>query len=298
MLTISDVIRVNREEQGISQEELSYGICSVSNLSRIENGVQIPSRATYEALMQRMGLSPEIYPSFKNDHELEAFRLKHAISEKFTAGQYKETMVLLEKLNQIPKLDKVYGQFILYVKALLLREEGGTPEELLESLKTVVKLSIKEFNPKKILRLVLTKDELSMLNNLAIAYYETGNEEEGINILYKVKEYIEKKIVDDEGISSTYTKILYNLSKWVGLKGENEEAIKLCDIGIANCLAYGRYRSFGNLLFNKGYALIMLNRKEEVAKYIQEAFYIARAENKTVHCEITKSVAEENGLHL
>jgi len=54
MLKIGDIIRTNRIEKRISQETLAYGICSVSNLSRIENGLQNPSRAKYEKLIMKM----------------------------------------------------------------------------------------------------------------------------------------------------------------------------------------------------------------------------------------------------
>ena len=53
--TVGDYIRENRKKAGISQEELAYGVCEASTLSRIESGSQMPSRRTYEALMQKLG---------------------------------------------------------------------------------------------------------------------------------------------------------------------------------------------------------------------------------------------------
>lgn len=296
MINIGEIVRVNREEQGISQEELCFGICSVSNLSRIENGTQIPSRATYEALMQRMGLPPEIYPSFLNERELETYRLKHEINEKFKAGKYDESEILLDKLENAPKLERIYRQFAMFVRAILLRKNNGDPADVLEAMKQVVEASVKDFEPKRILRYVLTKDEMNMLNNLATSYYESGDQSYGIEILYAIKDYIERRVVDNKGISPTYTTILFNLSNWVGLKGRYKEVLKLCDIGIPNCIEYGSYFSFAGLLFNKGYALVMLDRKEEAQKYIQEAYYIDRARNELSLCEITKNFADEHGI--
>lgn len=39
--TIGEVLREARERQKYSQEEVCYGICTPSTLSRIENGVQV-----------------------------------------------------------------------------------------------------------------------------------------------------------------------------------------------------------------------------------------------------------------
>lgn len=52
---IGEVIRLLRKEKGITQELLSDGLCSVETLSRIENGKHTPSRATLDALMERLG---------------------------------------------------------------------------------------------------------------------------------------------------------------------------------------------------------------------------------------------------
>lgn len=52
---VGEVIRRTRESLGMTQEELCDGICDVVTLSRIENGRNTPSRANFEALMERMG---------------------------------------------------------------------------------------------------------------------------------------------------------------------------------------------------------------------------------------------------
>lgn len=52
---VGQVIKRTRESLGMTQEELSDGICSVETLSRIENGKRAPNRANFEALMERMG---------------------------------------------------------------------------------------------------------------------------------------------------------------------------------------------------------------------------------------------------
>ena len=50
-----DVIRMTRNAVGITQEDLSDGICSVETLSRIENGKHKIKRETYRKLMEKMG---------------------------------------------------------------------------------------------------------------------------------------------------------------------------------------------------------------------------------------------------
>ena len=297
MLSIGDVIRKSREDLKISQEELSFGICSTSNLSRIENGAQIPSRITYEALMQRLGQSSEVFPSFFNERELETFRLKHQINQYIMDSKYDSAEKLLAKLDGASQ-ERLIVQLVKYVEAILYRERGGAPNIVLEKFQEVAKMSIKCISPQSIPRQVLTRDELYMLNNLAFAHYDLGEHAIGIEYLYSVKKFIEKHVVDDKGISPIYTMILYNLSKLVGLDGNIEEAIKLCDVGIQRCIEYNAYADFSGLLFNKGYALVMLGRKGEAQKYLQEAYYLKRATNELESCETIKKFTDKQEIDL
>lgn len=298
MLKIGDIIRKNRVEQRISQEELSFGICSVSNLSRIENGVQIPSRTTYEYLMERMGLSPLVFPSFRDERELETYRLKHEINQMCIAEKYEDVESSLARMKAMPKLERVDKQFVEYIDALLLLWNGAPPADVLEALLAVAQKSIKNISPIDIRHQVLSQIDISILNNLAASYYNAGKQELGIELLYSLKEYVEYKIVDKEGISPLYTAMLHKLTNWVGMKGNYSEVIELCDIGIKRCIEYGAYFSFAGLLFNKGYVLVMLGRKSEAHKYIQEAFYINRARGKMQSCDIVKGFAVEHGINL
>ena len=54
---IGKLIGEFRKRKKISQEELSFGICAVSTLSKIESGKQIPNRKTAEALLSKLGES-------------------------------------------------------------------------------------------------------------------------------------------------------------------------------------------------------------------------------------------------
>ena len=68
---ISDVIRDARIRSGMTQEALAFGICSVSTLSKIENGRRMPQVRVFEALMDRMGESSGRCLVYVGEHELQ-----------------------------------------------------------------------------------------------------------------------------------------------------------------------------------------------------------------------------------
>jgi len=289
---------MNRIERNISQEDLSFGICSPSNLSRIENNEQIPSRTKYENFMERMGLSTLIFPSFRSEREVKLYQLKHNINQLFIENKYTEAEKLLQAMKKLSSSEEVDKIFIEYVDVLLMKRKNETPHKILETLIKLTQKSIRDINPEKISNQVLSKLDLNMLNNLSLIYYDTGYNDLGIDLLYSLVEYIERKIVDYKGISPLYTGVLHNLTNWVGLKGDHIEVIKLCDIGIKRCIEYNAYSSFAELKFNKGYALIMLGDKKGARKYIQEAFFINRARGEMNICEIIKKFAFEQNINL
>lgn len=53
--SLGNLIRMLRKEQGISQGELSKGLCSVANLSKIDLGEREPGQMLFEALITRLG---------------------------------------------------------------------------------------------------------------------------------------------------------------------------------------------------------------------------------------------------
>ena len=304
MLGIGEIIRVNRNEFGYSQEELCFGICTPSNLSKIENGEQVPSRATFNALMERMGLSAGVYPSFLSDRDKEAFEMKYDFNELYAKGKFDDAEKVLDKIETIPKLRKDYTRFLSVARTLLKQQkETVSNEEAAEAFEEHIKTFIKGFAGKKLERIrrsLLTKTEISVLNAYAIAKHLAGDVETAKKVLYECITYIESKVYDKEGIAVIYTKLLYNLSKFVGMDGDDEEAIRLCDLGIKACIRYNRFTFLSVLLFNKGYGLMNMNRVAESHDCIRESYYIQRAmgEIDKVNLSFIVSFAKKHEITL
>lgn len=79
--SISQTIKDARIRSGLSQRQLSEGICSTIALSNIENGKYGVSPSNFSLLMSKMGIHCEEYPIFKNQTDYECFRhLENATS--------------------------------------------------------------------------------------------------------------------------------------------------------------------------------------------------------------------------
>ena len=87
---IGGLIAEMRNRQNLSQEELTEGICAVSTLSKIENGVQMPSRKVYEALMQRLGIPSRSCQVYVGKIAMCRSLLEERLENFIVAGQYEK----------------------------------------------------------------------------------------------------------------------------------------------------------------------------------------------------------------
>ena len=67
------LVREARLKAGLTQEQLSEGICTPQALSRIENGTENVSHVTFQALMERAGAQYGRFPVFNSRDGFECF---------------------------------------------------------------------------------------------------------------------------------------------------------------------------------------------------------------------------------
>ena len=91
---IGAVIRRRRVELGLSQEDLADGVCSVTTLSRIENGERMPTQNHLEILLQRIGYSDMMVQSYLSEEDFLAHDLKFKIRQAFIENDSPATLSL------------------------------------------------------------------------------------------------------------------------------------------------------------------------------------------------------------
>ena len=83
---IGSVVRSARIRHGMTQEDLAFGICAVSTLSKIERGICSPKIGTFEALMERMGELPGRCILLVGEQELQRQRIQEEIALAIRLG--------------------------------------------------------------------------------------------------------------------------------------------------------------------------------------------------------------------
>ena len=251
---IGYIIKQRREELHYTQEELAEGICSVTTLSRIENGERLPSKDNFEMLFQRLGISDTILFESVDENTLYLHELKFKIRQAVINYRYAEAQELIR--DYAAKTDMgspVERQFVL-INSTLANKKDYSPEERLSRFEEAILLTCPKYTDGYIPRL-LTYEEIIILNNIAGCYHDKKEYKKAIRILSALKLHYDNNAVNREENLRTQTMVLYNLSKCLGLDGQYSECIEICDLGIRIARETGRCGALPGILYNRAWSL-------------------------------------------
>lgn len=268
---IGERIKEFRLRQKISQEELSFDICAVSTLSRIENGLQIPNRKIIEALFSKMGLIPPKITSDVIQIQTERWRIEKSIDVKIYSGDY-EILELLEDYANIGEMDCFEKQFYLFHKSLYLKHHNEKLEYILNLETESLFCTVTNFdleNPDK--ERLFTKIELMIIDDIAFVYNDLGLTEKAVSLIEFVKNYLETKSVTNDFKISYYSECLCFLADNAKTSGNYERCVELCNSGINFTSKHMILYDFVQFVFIKGISLLHLKKIDEGNELVQDA---------------------------
>lgn len=291
---LGPILKIRREELGLSQEDLADGICSVPTLSRIENGERLPTKNHFEMLMQRLGYSGMSLDFFSDKQTFLLHEIKIETRYAFMAEDFSLAMKCLEKfeglLNNPTNIDK---QFLILYQTLLNPEQYSNDVQL-RRYEEALKLTCPKYHIGHIPH-VLSYEEIILLNNIAVCYDVADNREYAIFILYSLKDYYQRHMVSTDEALRTQLLILYNLSKFLGLSGSYNECIEICDLGIRIARTTGRCQFLARTLYNRGWALSRRNYdgdRELAELSIKQAYCFANIMENHQYAELIRNAYE------
>ena len=114
---LAKLLKNIRTEENISLNDLSLGLMSVSQLSKVESGERTIDKNVRDRLLERLGIAKELYENLLDICDYEEWDYKRkilsAIREKDTKGAAR---VLAEYEDKLKDSDKINHQFILVLR--------------------------------------------------------------------------------------------------------------------------------------------------------------------------------------
>ena len=297
-MLIGTYIRQKRLEKNWTQEKLSDGICDAATLSRIENNERPPSIRVAKALLQKMGFSSAPYVALLGRADILAERLQKEIRDdaiRFEEVMEEEQLRIRERvLKKLSKLESLCGEDDRFVRQFVLsmRATVGTPEgpyrteERLELLLEAIRLTIPNFDLKKVSRFRYSMNEVALVNKVARTYARAGDRKKAISILSQLLQYIEKNNQELDKFAAQFCLVVHNCAIDLAVEKRYKEAAELAQRGWDVSVEKGDYQFLpGFVAILAGCEYFQGNRERSAELYVQA-------------CVLYKTLRDERNLAI
>ncbi|MFV5172937.1 helix-turn-helix domain-containing protein [Bacillus cereus] len=278
-------IKELRIKKNISQSELCYGICSQSQISKIEKGMIYPSSILLYQLSERLGIDPNnIFALTQNKRLKYVENVKYVIKDCLKQKQYKELYEIVKKeknLNNFQTKDE--KQFLIWHEAIAIFMVDKSIKTALDFLNNALKLTLTNSD-------FLSEREIDIMQTMAIFYAENKEYEKSINIFKKCLTNFNK--LDFPRDKEIKLKLMLNLAKCFDFTYQYEEAIKYIDKGIKLAINLNTLYLLGELFYLKGQCLLKMKQHnvEDVIYNWKKALFIFELTEKEYY---TKMLPDE-----
>ncbi|MDA1763815.1 helix-turn-helix domain-containing protein [Bacillus cereus] len=274
-------IKELRIKKNISQSELCHGICSQSQISKIEKGVIYPSSILLYQLSERLGVDPNNIFALTQNKKLKYIEnVKCVIKDCLKQKQYKELYEIVKKekdeKNFQAKEDK---QFLLWHEAIAVFEVNRSIKTALNLLNNALKLTLTNVD-------FLSEREIDIMQTMAIFHGENKEYEKSITISKRCLTNFNK--LDFPRDKEIKLKIIFNLAKTLTSTYQHEEAIKYIDKGIKLAINLNTLYLLGELFYLKGQCLLKIKQHnvEDVVYNWKKALFIFELTEKEYYTKV------------
>jgi len=276
---IHEVLGRKRKIKGMTQEELSKGICEPETLSRLLNGKQTPNQNTYRMLAECLELDGERCRPYLTAEDYEVYEKQRKLSIYLQQKEYNLAEILFQDIEQkLPQNVAKNRQFCLSIHAIIENRLGRMNwEERLQCLEEAIKCTIPDYDNISLAQWPLCKQEMVLLNSIANTYARLGNIDKALHILNDIIKFYQNSEVDILYHIETITLTIFNCTEWLGNLERHVETMPLYEKAIKMNVSVGRGKVLSGLLYGKAWNLkkISLDDIELCRKYCKQAYYIA-----------------------
>jgi transcriptional regulator with XRE-family HTH domain len=285
--TFGMFIKNLRSIANITGDELCEGLCNPSVLYKLEGSDSIGIMGNVyllEAFMQRLGRFIDSYfDTFMSLKDFEQKQIRNEINSLLSRKRYAEAEALLLKLASMKGFTKhnINKQFIKSAEAEIYGEkENKDDNKHMEMLLETLCITKPCFNERDIVKTRLTYYEIVTINQMANLICQQGDMVKGTRIFESLLASMDTNIVDEPERMRMYPTVLSNYTKFLGLMGAKEEALKLAIKGDEMCVKTCNLNMISDFAGAKGWNLCELGRKEECIPILAQIFYTSGLVNK------------------
>lgn len=249
---IGEIIKKKREKLGIRQADLCGGICTVSTLSKIENGLMFPTSFKLRYLMERLGIDTDQYFILSSGREIELNNVLEELNNSFKT-EPKSTGETLKKAYDLMNEDNAAERQTVGAYSLRndILEQKKPFETIAGEALELLRITHPDMSSEPTEKSLYSKTEWNILMDYGKTLVLIGDKERALEVLLKVRQYLARKYMDYELIREGYetatlgiVEILISFGRFVEADTYSDELID----------AFSKNKGMANL------AEVMINR--------------------------------------
>lgn len=299
---IGSAIQYFRETYQISQSKLCRGLCSVATFSRIEAGERDVDSLLLEALLERLGKTPNQFEIILSDVDYILYQNREEVKRQIN-NKNSETAqgLLIEYEKSAASKGSVHMQFIMNYRALLNELFGGTVEDTVELLKDAISCTVPDFMTSRIKDYYLSNSELNIIIDIIKRLISVGMIEKAKEILDQVLEYLgEHKLMEEN--NRLYPKVAVIASQLYIQEKNYQRALEMCNKGLEMNKGSRKMDFLGELFLIKAQAIEQIlkannewisGHQECLQLYLQAYYIFDFCEEHFTALKIKKHLEEE-----
>ena len=272
-------IKEARLKAGMTQEQLSEGICTVLSLSRIENGSSGVSPVTFQALMAHAGAPCELYPIFASRTDFDCFYALKRARYFLNSWQLQECYDELAAIESKSFADnKLYYQEWLYLYgSLLIRSGCNERNDIYAIFLEAIHTTRPEIDFTDFRQLFLSTTEIELLIAIAQEFLYLNDSDTCYIICSQIASYLTSAELDYLKKDFLEAEYAISYSKYLLYIKDYEKVLSVADAYRHKMVQDSDDAPLLELTFLTALGYYYTDEKETAYTYFKNTFYSAHA---------------------
>ena len=225
---LNEYLLAKRLEKGMTQENLSDGICAPETYSRIETGTRTPKPRNMRALAEKLEIGWCYYRGELDTCDIKAFELRTKQRLADIEGRRYDSLDLLEDLETCLDMDSVVNYQYITLSRCVTRYRLGklTPEDTCDILEKLLRLT-QPMDMDTSRMVYYSQTELEIVGHWAAVLRGCGKYQEGIRLCETVIQQMQHSKVGFEQQWNGFSLVFRVLSGLYFAIGEYETSVNI-----------------------------------------------------------------------
>lgn len=292
-------IKEARLKAGMTQEQLSEGICTVLSLSRIENGSSGVSPVTFQALMAHAGAPCEVYPIFASRTDFDCFYSLKRARYFLNSWQLQECYDELAAIESKSFADnKLYYQEWLYLYgSLLIRSGCHEHSDIYAIFLEAIHTTRPEIDFADFRQLFLSTTEIELLIAIAQEFLYLNDSDTCYIICSQIASYLASAELDYLKKDFLEAEYAISYSKYLLYIKDYEKVLSVADVYRHKMVQDSEDAPLLELTFLTALGYYYTGKKDAAYTYFKNTFYSAHA-IESYYATICRNYVIEHNLFV